>query len=70
MTKYKITIGYKAVISVDVKAKNEAEAKEKATKIFNDSVRTKPYKNKDVILEDDTFKVDGVVDMDRTWDIL
>lgn len=70
MTNYQITIGYKAVICIDVKAKSEEEAKEKAMKVFNDTVREKPYQNSKVALQDDTYKVDGVCDMDNTWNML
>lgn len=69
-TNYNITIGYKAVITINVKADNEAEAKEAAKKIFEDTVRKKPYQNSKVVLEDDTYKVDGILDMDRTWNQL
>ena len=34
MTNYQITIGYKAVICVDVKADSEEEGKKKALEIF------------------------------------
>jgi hypothetical protein len=70
MTNYQITIGYKAVICIDVKANSEEEAKEKATELFNNTVRTKPYQNPKVTMQDDTFKVDGICDMDRTWNML
>jgi len=67
MRNYQITIGYKAVISVSVKANSEEEAKEKALEKFK--------KNKDKLfvngidLQDDNFKADGILDMDATWNM-
>jgi len=68
MTNYDITIGYRAVISVAVKANSEEEAKEKALDEFVKS-RNKMIGGK-VLLNDDTFKVHGIVDMDETWNML
>lgn len=62
---YQITIGYRAVISVNVKAENEAEAKKLGIEKFK-GVKDKIFK-KDVELQDDNFKADGCIDMDATW---
>lgn len=67
MKNYQITIGYRAIITVDVKASDEKEAKDIALKKF--------IKRKDKIygsgirIEDDNFKADGVLDMDATWNM-
>ena len=68
MTNYEVTIGYKAVITVSVKADNEENAKEKALSIFG--------KNRDKMLQtslqlqDDSFAAHGIVNMDETWNAL
>ena len=61
MTNYDITIGYRAVITVGIKANSEQEAKEKA--------RNKMLNGK-VSLADDTYQVHGILDMDETWNML
>lgn len=66
---YQITIGYKAVITVDVKAADEIKAKELAMKNFNKE-RERWFKVSGVLLQDDTYKADGIVDMSNTWDNL
>ena len=66
MTNYQITIGYKAILTIDVKAENEKEAKE----IAMDRMKTVLVKiggTKGVALQDDNFKADGILDMDATW---
>jgi len=67
MQEYQITFGYKAVITVNVKAESEAEAREKGLKKF-ESVRVAVSKK--ASLEDDSYKVDGVLNMDETWNAL
>jgi|CXWL01.1.fsa_nt_gi hypothetical protein len=66
MTNYQITIGYKAVITVDVKAENEFDARKIGLKEFKEQTR-RAWKRKNITLHDDNFKVDGCVDMDATW---
>jgi hypothetical protein len=66
MTNYQITIGYKAVVTVSVKAKNEKDAKEIGLEYFKNN---KSF-GKKASIEDDTFKVDGTLDMDATWNQL
>lgn len=68
MTNYQITIGYKAIISISIKANSEQEAKEKAINEFVKN-RNKMLTNK-ITLEDDSFKVNGILDMDETWGML
>lgn len=67
MKNYQITIGYKAVICVDVKASNEKEAKEMAVEKFAKQ-KDKMF-GKGVALQDDNFKADGCIDMDATWNM-
>jgi hypothetical protein len=68
MTNYDITIGYRAVITVSIKANSEQEAKEKALNEFVKN-RNKMIGGK-IELQDDNFKVSGVLDMDETWNML
>jgi D-alanine-D-alanine ligase-like ATP-grasp enzyme len=68
-TNCSITIGYKAVISVNVKADNEEDAKTIALEIFKAS-KEKMYRRNDVTLEDDNFKADGCLNMDETWGMM
>ena len=65
---FNVTFGYKAVITVPVKAENEEEAISKAEDIFK-NCKNKIYNHK-LILEDDTYSADGVLNMDKTWGIL
>lgn len=67
MKNYEITIGYKAVITVDVKAANETEAKDIALKKF-DEKKHKLF-NSGIFLQVDNFKTDGCIDMDATWNM-
>lgn len=66
-TNYNITIGYKAVTSVNVKATNEEEAKKEALEIFKFN-KDKMFKSS-LILEDESFKADGCLNMDETWNM-
>lgn len=66
MTNYQVTIGYKAVVCVDVKADNEKEAKEIAIKMFSKE-KNKAFKTQKVALQDDNYNADGCLDMDATW---
>lgn len=68
MTNYQITIGYKAVIFVSVKAKDEKEAKEKAMALLGKQ-KDKMYKN-GIELQDDNYKADGIINMDETWNMV
>jgi hypothetical protein len=65
MINYQATIGYKAIITIQVKAENEKEAKEMALEIMKQQ-RDK-ISNRKVHLEDDNFKVDGILNLDETW---
>lgn len=65
-TNYQVTIGYKAIITIDVKAANETEAKAIAVDLMKKS-KEKMFNRQSVILQDDNFKVDGILNMDETW---
>lgn len=69
MTNYQVTIGYKSVICIDVKADSEDEAKEKAIEIMKKE-RDKMFNRQNVNLQDDSFKADGVLNVDETWNML
>lgn len=66
MTNYQITFGYRAIITVDVKAENPEDAKKAAMERMK-KIQTKIANTKDVSLQDDNFKPDGILDMDATW---
>ena len=66
-TNYQITIGYKAVICVNVKAETQEAAKKLALQEFSDKFRH-GGSNK-IEIQDDHFKVDGILDMDATWNM-
>lgn len=68
-TNFQITIGYKAVICVDVKASDEKEAKEKALELFKKQ-RDKMMFTNQIQLQDDTFNTHGILNMDETWNQL
>lgn len=63
---YQLTIGYKAVITVNLKAENEEQAKKLALEEFE---KYRHYGNK-CDIQDDSFNVYGVLDMDKTWNAL
>jgi hypothetical protein len=67
MTNYEIIIGYKAVITISVKATDEKEAKDIALKQF--TKQRGNLNNKNIQIQDDNYKVDGICDMDRTWNM-
>lgn len=67
MKNYKVTIGYKAVICVNIKAKDEKDAKDLAVRKLTNQ-KNKMFKN-GIELQDDNFKADGCLDMDATWNM-
>ena len=67
-TEYQVTIGYKAVLTVAVKADSEQEAKKIGVDVFSND-RQKMFKGK-CTLEDDSFEAHGVLNMDKTWNNL
>jgi hypothetical protein len=69
MTNYQVTIGYKAVISISIKAVDEDDAKEQAVEIMKKQ-RDKMFKRQDFELQDDSFAAHGVLDMDETWNMV
>lgn len=66
MTNYQVTICYKAIININVKADNEIEARQEAVEIMKVQ-RDKMFRRRGFDLQDDNFKADGVLDMDATW---
>lgn len=67
-THYKVTIGYTAVVTVDLNAENEQQAIELARTEF-DKVRSAANRNK-LTLDDDNVVIAGVLDMDESWNKL
>lgn len=65
-TEYQITIGYRAVVTVTVKAESEDEAKKLGLDYFRDKRNFGAKAN----IEDDSYKVDGILNMDNTWNAL
>lgn len=65
-TNYQVTFGYKAIITVDVKAVDENQAKEEAVKILKAN-RDKMFRSNNISLQDDNFKPNGILNMDETW---
>lgn len=63
---YQITIGYKAVLTIDTKADNEEEAKKKALEEFE---KYRHFGNK-INIQDDSFNAYGILDMDKTWNAI
>lgn len=68
-TNFQVTIGYKAVVVVNVKAENEKEAKEKAVEIFKNR-KDKIYTRTELELQDDNYGANGCLNMDETWNML
>ena len=66
---FQVTIGYKSVICIDVKAETEDEAKKKAVAIFSKE-KDRMFVKQNVNLQDDNYKADGVLNMDETWGML
>ena len=66
---FQVTIGYKAVICIDVKAETEEEAKKKSVALFKEE-KERLFRKKNIMLQDDNFKADGVLNMDETWGML
>lgn len=65
---YRVTIGYRAVISVDVTASSEEEAKALAMQDFEKNKER--WFKKNIVLEDDNFGPYGVCNTDKTWSTL
>lgn len=69
MNNFSVTIGYKAVITIDVKADSEDEAKEKALKIMNKQTLTL-CRPSNIGIEVEDIAVGGILNMDVTWNII
>lgn len=66
---YQVTIGYKAVICVTVKADSESDAREIAVATMANQ-RDKMFKKQGFELQDDSFDAHGVLNMDETWNMV
>jgi hypothetical protein len=64
-TEFQITIGYRAVLCMCVKADNEEQAKQKVLAEFE---KVRHFNKLDI--QDDSFRVDGVLNMDETYNML
>lgn len=67
MTNYSVTIGYRAVISISVKACSKEDAEAKAIEIFRKQEEKIHKGRRDVCIEHSRFAADGILDMDETW---
>lgn len=65
-TNYQVTFGYKAVLTVSVKADNETDAKKQAEQIMKNGIRL----DKRINLEDNSYSSDGILNLDKTWNAL
>lgn len=63
---YQITIGYKAIVQIDVKADNEEDAKKQALEYLKSFEH---FGNKSDIA-DSNYKVDGILNVDETWNMV
>ena len=66
---YQVTIGYTAVISIDIKADDETLAKKQALEIFK-KARDKMIGVSHISLNDDSYNAYGILNMDETWNKL
>ncbi len=60
---YLITLAYRAVLTVGVKATDESEAKKLALEEFE---KYRHFGNK-IDIEDDCYNAHGAINMDETW---
>jgi len=67
-TNYDVAIGYRAVITATIKAESEEQARELALKEF-EKFRSNANKG-NLQLSDDSFEIAGVLDLDKSWNIL
>jgi len=67
-TNFDVTIGYRAVICATIKAESEEQARELALKEF-EKFRSNASKG-NLQLSDDSFEIAGVLDLDKSWNIL
>ena len=68
-TNYQVSIGYRAVFQIDIKADNEEAAKKMAIEIMKER-RELMLKKKGFDLADDNYDAHGCVDLDQTWNML
>lgn len=63
---FQITVGYRSVINIDVKAHTEAEAEKLALEIIK-TEKGKMFRSGKMQLQDDRYAADGILNMDETW---
>lgn len=63
-TEYQVTVGYKAVVCFTV----YAETPEEANKIALQKVKEKGIYEGD--LQDETYGADGILNVDKTWNMV
>jgi hypothetical protein len=68
MTNYSVTIGYRAVIEVNVKAESEEDARVLALKEL-EKMRGR-IASRNLNLNDDYYKTAGVLNMDESWNMV
>jgi len=67
MTNFSITIGYKAILSFNIKASSKEEAEKKALEFFD---KNREHKNKKITIDNDSYQIDGILNMDNTWNLV
>jgi hypothetical protein len=68
-TNYQVTIGYKSVVCVNLLSETEDEAKGTAMDLF-EKEHQKWYGKHGIELQDDSYCIGGVLNMDETWNLL
>lgn len=60
---FQVTIGYTAVITMSVRAKNREEAQQIAESQFKQD----KFQCKNLLVEGDTWSVEGITNITKTW---
>jgi hypothetical protein len=68
MTNYSVTIGYRAVIEVNVKTASEEDARVLALKEL-EKMRGR-INSRNLNLNDDSYTTAGVLNMDESWNMV
>jgi hypothetical protein len=63
MENYEVTIAYKAILTLNVKA----DSKEEAEKLAQERFKNREFKDKRIEVVDDNFSIEGVLNLDKTW---
>lgn len=71
MKNYEVTIGYKAVIQVNLKAVDEEDARDKAViELLKEQKKWFRNKGSKCTLADDNIKAAGCINQDLSWNTL